>query len=81
MEWNLETIIAVVTSLTSLGLFAMLRVLVKEIKEFVYTVKKAKADKVVTEKEMLSIAKEGIDVMEQVIKIGYIFKKMFKKKK
>lgn len=80
MEFNLETIIAFVTSVTSLGLFAMFKTLVKEVKEAVSVVKEAKADGTITEKEMNKIAKEMIDVVEQVIKIGYIFRKLFKKK-
>jgi len=80
MEFNLETIIAIVTSLTSLGLFAMVKTLIKEVKEAVNVVKEAKADGTITEKEMEKIAKESIEVIEQVIKIGFLFKKLFKKK-
>ena len=81
MSWNLETIIAIVTSITSLGLFAMFKTLIKEVKEAVKVIKEAKADGKVTEKEMIAIAKESIDVIEQVIKIGYLVRKIFKKKK
>lgn len=35
MEFNLETIIAIVTTLTSLGLFAMVKTLIKEVKDAV----------------------------------------------
>ena len=81
MSWNLETIIAIVTSITSLGLFAMFKTLIKEVKEAVKVIKEAKADGKVTEKEMIAFAKESIDVIEQVIKIGYLVRKIFKKKK
>lgn len=80
MDFNLETIIAIVTSLTSLGLFAMVKTLIKEVKEAVKVVKEAKADGTITEKEMAKIAKESMEVIEQVIKIGFLFKKIFKKK-
>ena len=80
MEFNLETIIAMVTALTSLGLFSMLKTLIKETKEAVNAVKKAKEDGKITEKEMEIISKESFDVIEQVIKIRYLFKKVFKKK-
>jgi len=81
MEFNFETIIAIVTSLTSLGLFTMLKTLIKETKEAVNSVKKAKEDGKITEEEMEIISKESFEVIEQVIKIGYLFKKVFKKNK
>ena len=80
MEFNFETIVAIVTTLTSLGLVSMLKTLIKETKEAVNTVKNAKADGLITEKEMDKIAKESFEVIEQVIKIGYLFRKLFKKK-
>lgn len=80
MEFNLETIIAIVTTLTSLGLFSMLKTLIKETKEAVKTVNEAKADGLITEKEMEKISKESFEVIEQVIKIGYLVKKVFKRK-
>ena len=81
MEWNLETIIAIFTTITSLGLFTMFRTLIKEVKELLNVVKEARADGNITEKETARIAKESIEVIEQLIKIGYLFKKVFKKKK
>ena len=80
MEFNLETIIALVTTLTSLGLFSMLKKLIKETKEAVQVVKDAKADGTITEKEMEKISKESFEVIEQVIKIGYLAKGVFKRK-
>ena len=80
MEFNFETIVAIVTTLTSLGLVSMLKTLIKETKEAVNNVKKAKEDGMITEKEMDKIAKESFEVIEQVIKIGYLFRKLFKKK-
>jgi len=80
MELNLETIIAVFASITSLGLWAMVKTLIKEVKEAVKVVNEAKSDGTITEKEMVKIAKESMEVIEQVIKIGYLVRKLFKKK-
>ena len=80
MEFNFETIVAIVTTLTSLGFFAMFKTLIKEVKEAVKVVNEAKSDGSITEKEMEKISKESFEVIEQVIKIGYLFKKVFKRK-
>ena len=80
MEFNLETIIAIATTLTSLGLFTMFKTLIKEVKEAVKVINEAKADGNISEKEMDLIAKESMEVIEQVIKIGYLLKKVFKNK-
>jgi hypothetical protein len=78
MEFNLETIIAIVSSIASLGLFAVVKTLIKEIKEVVSVFKDAKSDGSITEREMNKIAKEAIDVIEEGIKVGYLVKKIFK---
>lgn len=78
MEFNLETIIAIVTGATSLGLFAVVKTLIKELKELVKAVKDAKYDNIISEKEMDKIARESMDVVEQLIKIGYLIKRIFK---
>lgn len=78
LDWT--AIVAIVTSLTSLGIFAMFKALIKEIKDVVKVVREAKADHVITEKEMGKITKESMEAIEQVIKIGYLFKRIFRKK-
>ena len=76
---KLEVIIAVITSLSTLGVTAILRSVIKEAKEAIAKYKEAKADGYIDEKETLEIAQESFEAIEQIIKLGYALKKVFKK--
>lgn len=77
---KLTLIIAVVTGILSLGVIGVVKIFIKELKDVVAKYKEAKADNVITEKEMKEIAQECMEAIEQGIKLGYIIKKAFKKK-
>lgn len=78
------TIIAIASSIAGLGLFAVLKNLIKEIKELKDKYEEAKADGMITEQEEMQIAKEAMDVIVQVIKLKNLILKavgLAKKKK
>ena len=77
---KLEIVIALVTSLASIGFYGVLRKFISEVKEIIETYKQAKSDGVITDKEMQDIAKESMEALEQGIKLVYMLKKVFKRK-
>lgn len=84
MEFNLETIIAIGAGISSLGLIAVVRNIIKELKEAHKKWEEINADGVRTEKELIEFAKEAMDVISEAVRLGYIIKKLFgmaKKKK
>lgn len=76
---KITLIIAVFSSLLSLGLIGVLRKFIKELKELVNKYNEYKEGGF-TEKELLSLADESMDVIREGIKLWNIIKKTFKKK-
>lgn len=81
---KLALIIAIVTTVTSLGLVKILITVIKEGKEAINAYKKANEDKHIDEKEKAKIQKESLEFFEALLNFGLAFKKAFlmiKKKK
>jgi hypothetical protein len=74
---DIQTITTIVAAASSLGLIAVVRNLVKECKDVYNKWESINQDNKITEKELLEFAKEAMEVVKEVIKIGYIVKKLF----
>lgn len=70
-------IVTIISSVLSLGLIGLLRSVIKELQDVVKRYKLAKADGNISDQETNEIAKETIEAVEAIIKLGVAIKKAF----
>jgi len=78
---KVQLILTIITGVFSLGLIAVLRNIIKEVQEARDKWEEINADGERTEKELLSFAKEVMDVINEAIKFWGIIKKLIGMKK
>lgn len=81
MELDLQSIVAIATTGTTLGLFAVLRGLRKDIRRVINKYKEVNADGKIDEVESKELMAAAIPAIESLIKIGYLVMRMFGKRK
>lgn len=81
---KLALIIAIITTITSLGLVKILITVIKEGREAINAYKKANEDNHIDAEEKVKIQKESLEFFEALLNLGFAVKKalgIIKKKK
>ena len=77
---TIKMIIQILLAGAGVAILAVIRTFIKEVKQLIATIKEAKADGKIDDKEAAKIGKEAIDVFVEGVKLWSLIKNTFKGK-